>query len=158
MSEFSPIEKQNEVQPTAAEREELERYEAWMAAHPMAEFVQDSAEECAERVRLCEALLNQFEQEHNLEALGAITHFDSIEERESSIRQPALLALKPIFQNIRHLRKQVAVDRKVLKVLQVRYEVISFTVGNIKEDPEKKVFDLVDHNTNENKKRIIWPD
>lgn len=137
------------------EKEENERDEAWMAEHPVndcdTEVEQDSPEICAERVTVCERLLNRFEQRYDLEALRAITQFSSKEERESSIRQPALQALTPMFQTIRHLRKQEAVERGALKDLQARYTTISNAVGNVTEDPNGKIFDIVVHD------RTIWP-
>ena len=122
-------------------------------AAPAAEengVIQDSPEICAERVAACEALLSRFEQTHDLDALRAITQFSSQEEREGSIRHPALQALTPMFQLIRHLRKQKAVERGALNALQARYTVISNAVGNVTGDPNGKIFDIVVHN------RTIW--
>lgn len=139
--------------PTAEEIERIEneRYEALMAEHPISDIKQDSPEVCADRVAVCEVLLNRFEHKYDLEALRAITQFSSKKERESSIRQPALKALTPMFQLIRHLRKQYAVERGALKALQARYTVISNAVGNVTEDPSGKSFDIVVHD------RTIWP-
>ncbi len=123
---------------------------AWIAEHPVSDR-DTEVEICAERVIVCERLLSRFEQTYNLNALRSITQFFSKEERESSIRQPALKALTPMFQIIRHLRKQNAVEREDLKALQTRYTVISNAVGNVTEDPNGKVFDIVVHD------RTIWP-
>ena len=154
MLEKLPTSKPKETVLTAEEREENERDEAWMAQHPVndrdTEVEQDFSEICVERVTVCERLLSRFELTYDLEALRAITQFSSKEERESSIRQPALQALIPMFQTIRYLRKQKAVEREALKVL-TRYTVVSNVVGNVTGDPNGKIFDIVVHN------RTIWP-
>jgi predicted RNA-binding protein associated with RNAse of E/G family len=155
MSEKIPSPKLMKAVRTAEEiqSEENERYgyEKWKAEHPINETRQDSPEMCTLGVAMCEGLLSRFEQTYDLEALRAITHFSSKEERESSIRQPALKALTPMFQLIRHLRTQKAVKKEALKVLQARYTVISNAVGNVTGDPNGKIFDVVVHN------RAIWP-
>lgn len=154
MSEELHTSKPNEILlPTTEEIERIEneRHETWMAEHPINDTAQDSPEICAERITVCEALLSRFEQKYDLEALRIITQFSSKEERENSIRQPALKALTPMFQLIRHLRKQEAVEREALKVLQARYTIISNAVGNVTGDPNGKIFDIVVHN------RAIWP-
>ena len=128
------------------EREEYERYEAWMDEHPVVEISPDSPETGVEKVAKaeCEAMLDSFEQTYDLEALRAITQFDSKEERESSIRQPALDALSLMFGRMIILGG--AFDRKTREALGVRYEKLSNAVGNITEDKDGKIFDIVVHN------------
>ena|SRR3989344_2558845 len=152
MSEELPTQKPRVLLPTPEEVERLEneRYDALMAEHPLDNAKQDSPEICAERVTVCEALLRRFEKNYDLEALRAITQFSSKAERESSIRQPALQALTPIFQLMRHLRGQTATESETLKALQERYTIISNAVGNVTGDPKGEIFDIVVHD------RTIW--
>src|ERR1039458_7085125 len=105
MSEEIPAPKPIGALLTAEEikSEENERYgyEAWKVEHPINDTRQDSPEMCVLGVATCEGLLSRLEQRYDLEALRAITHFSSKEERETSIRQPALKALTHMFQLIR---------------------------------------------------------
>lgn len=109
------------------------------------EVVQDSPETCAERIRECESLMDDFEQTYDLEALRAITQFSSKEERERSPRQPALEALGPIFTRLKHLNSQEAFPEEARAALKVRYEILSRAVGNIIGDRNGKIFDIVVH-------------
>ena len=149
MNEKQPASKPIEAPRTAAEeieREENERYEWWMANNPTAEVAQASPETNAEKAAKaeCEEMMDSFEQTYDLEALRAITQFDSKEERESSIRQPALDALSLMFGRMIILGG--AFDRKTREALGVRYEKLSNAVGNITEDKDGKIFDIVVHN------------
>jgi hypothetical protein len=147
MSEKPPTLKIKEAIPTAEEieKEENERYEAWMADHPAVEIVQDSPETCAEKIRECEALLDSFEATHDLDAMRAITQFASREEREGSLRQLALDALAPIFKRLKYLNTQEAFPQETRDTLKVRYEILSQAVGNIIGDKNGKIFDIVVH-------------
>lgn|GEM_PF-7030335 len=147
MSEKPPTPKPKEGVPTAEEieREENERYEAWMAEHPVVEVVKDSPETCAEKIAECEAMMDNFEKTHDLDALRAITQFASKEERESSPRQPALDALSLIFKQLKDLNKQGALQGELRDALEVRYEKLSQAVGNITGDKNGKIFDIVVH-------------
>lgn len=148
MSEKLPNQKPKEGVPTAEEieREENERYEAWMAEHPAVEITQDSLETCAEKVAECEAMMDSFEATYDLDALRAIAQFSSREERESSPRQPALDALAPIFKRLKYLNSQEAFPREARDTLGERYERLSQAVGNIIGDKDGKIFDIVVHN------------
>jgi len=151
MNEKQPAPKPIEAPRTAAEeieREENERYEWWMANNPTAEVAQASPETNAEKAAKaeCEEMMDSFEQTYDLEALRAITQFDSKEERESSIRQPALDALSIIFKRMKDLSDQGTFLRETRKALGVRYEKLSNAVGNITEDKDGKIFDIVVHN------------
>lgn len=147
MSEKPPASKPEEIPLTAEEkeREEEERFEYWMANNPVIEVPPDSSETQAEKAAKaeCEAMLDSFEQTYDLEALRAITQFDSIEERESSIRQPALDALSLMFKRMKVFGG--AFDRETREALGVRYEKLSNAVGNITVDKNGKIFDVVVH-------------
>ena len=147
MSEESPAPKSIEAPRTAEEieREEIERYEAWMADHPMVETVQYSPEVCAVNVEICEAMMASFEQAHDLEALRAVTQFSSREEREASPRQSALSDLAPIFKLLKALGRQNAFASESRAALAPRYEILSQAVGNIIVDKDGKIFDIVVH-------------
>lgn len=147
MPEDLPISKPPEALRTAAEieQEENERYEAWIAEHPMIEDVQYSPEVCAVNVEVCESMMRSFERRYDLDALRAITHFDSREERESSPRQDALWALASIFKLLKALGRQKAFASEDRAALGPRYEVLSQAVGNITVDKDGKIFDVVVH-------------
>jgi hypothetical protein len=148
MSEKPPVPKLTiEASRTAEEieREENERYEAWMAEHPIVESVKDSPEMWVEKIAECEAMMDSFEQTHDLNALRAITQFSSKEERENSLRQPALDALLVIFKQLKDLNKQGALQGEALDTLKARYETFSQAVGTIIEDKDGKIFDIVIH-------------
>ncbi|MFA5745095.1 MAG: hypothetical protein WC887_02685 [Candidatus Paceibacterota bacterium] len=147
MSEKPPTSKPEEIPQTAEEkeREKWERYELWMANNPVVEIPLDSSETDAEKVALeeCEAMLDSFEQTYDLEALRAITQFDSREERCSSVRQPALDALSLMFRRMKVLGG--AFDSETREALGLRYEKLSNAVGNITEDKDGNIFDVVVH-------------
>lgn len=147
MSETLPTQKQKEASPTAEEieKEEIERYEAWMAEHPVVETVKDSPETCAEKLAECAAMMDSFEKDYDLDALRAIKQFSSKEERENSPRQPALEALTRISKLLKYLDGQGALQRKTRDALEARYEMFSQAVGNIIEDKNGKIFDIVVH-------------
>lgn len=139
-----------EVIPRTAEeveREENERYEAWIAEHPVVEVPQDSPETQVEKVAEaeCEEMMDSFEQTYNLEALRAIRQFSSKEERCSSIRQPALDALSLMFKRMKDLRNQGTLRKETREALGVRYEKLSQAVGNITVDKDGIIFDIVVH-------------
>lgn len=147
MSEKQPTSKPEETLPTAEEieREENERYEAWMADHPVVvitfvETAQDSPETCAEKVAECEAMMDSFEATYDLDALRVITRFSSKEERESSPRQPALEALTVMFKRLKYLNSQEALQRETRDALEARYEILSQAVGNIIGDKNGDIF------------------
>jgi hypothetical protein len=144
MSAESPT-RSTEGAVTAQEREEKERYEAWMAAHPVVENPQDSPEICAERVAELEASIDAFEQTYDLDALRAITQFSSREESLSSSRQPALEALTPLFKRLKYLKTQDAVSRDTRDALDARYKVVTRAVGQIIADKEGKIFGTLFH-------------
>lgn len=147
MSEKPPIPKQKEGPSTAEEieREENERYEAWMAEHPVVEITKDSPETWTEKIAECEAMMDSFEKTHDLDALRAITRFSSKEERESSPRQPALDALSLIFKQLKYLNSQGALQGETCDAFAARYEMLSQAVGNITGDKNGKIFDIVVH-------------
>jgi len=150
MSEKIPTSQPVEAPPTAEEieREENERYEWWMANHPVVEVrAEESPEAQAEKeaTEECEGLMSDFEQAYDLEALRAITQFSSREERQNSIRQPALDALSSMFQRMKELSDQGALQRETRDVLGARYEKLSQAVGNITVDKDGKIFDVVVH-------------
>ena len=148
MSEKPPAPKPIlEALPTAAEieKEENERYEAWMAEHPTVEMKKDSQETWAEKISGCEALMDTFEKMHDLDALRAITQFSSKEERESSPRQPAMDALSLIFKELKYLNNQGALQGDIRNALEARYQTLSQAVGNITGDKNGKIFDIVVH-------------
>jgi hypothetical protein len=130
---------------TAQEREEKERYEAWMIAHPVVENPQDSPEICAEKVAELEASLDAFEQTYDLDALRAITQFTSREESLSSFRQPALEALTPLFKRQKYLKTQDAVSKETRDALDTRYKIASRAVGQIIADKEGNIFGTLFH-------------
>lgn len=146
MSEKPPESKTKEELATEQEMEEMARYEAWMSEHPTVDVPQNSPETCAERVAECEAMMDNFEQTHDLDSLRAITQFSSREERESSHRQPALDALAPIFKRLKHLNSQRALPNETRNALGARYERLSQAVGNITVDKDGGTFDVVVHN------------
>lgn len=147
MPEDLPISKPPEALRTEEdiEREENELFEAYVAEHPAIPVKQESPEWCAELAAKCEASMNLFERAHDLEALRAITHFDSREERESSPRQDALWALASIFKLLKALGRQKAFASEDRAALGPRYEVLSQAVGNITVDKDGKIFDVVVH-------------
>ena len=116
-----------------------------MTEHPVIEIPQDAPEAVAEKVAECEAMMNSFEQTHNLDVLRAITQFSSKEERERSPRQPALEALTPIFKRLKYLSSQGALQSETRESLRTRYETLSQAVGNIVGDSNGKIFDIVIH-------------
>lgn len=120
MSEKPPTSKTEEIPPTA---EEIER----------------------EGIAECEAMMDDFEQMFNLEALHAITQFSSKEERESSPRQPALDALSLMFKRMKDLSDQGTLQRETRDALGRRYEKLSQAVGNIIGDKNGIIFDVVVH-------------
>jgi hypothetical protein len=130
---------------TAQEREEAERYEAWMIAHPVVENPQDSPEICAEKVAELEASLDAFDQTYDLDALRAITQFASREESLSSFRQPALEALTPLFKRLKYLKTQDAVSKETREALDARYKVLIRAVGQIIADKEGNIFGTLFH-------------
>ncbi|MDP1759933.1 MAG: hypothetical protein Q8L01_00460 [Candidatus Woesebacteria bacterium] len=136
-----------EPSPTAEEieREENERYEAWVAEHPAVDAKKDSPEIWAEKIAECEAMMDSFEKAHDLDALRAITQFSSKEERESSPRQSALDSLSLIFKLLKELNKQGALQGEVREAFEKRYEMLSQAVGNITGDKNGKIFDIVVH-------------
>lgn len=145
MSERPPASKLEEVPPAAEEQEANERYEAWMAEHPVIEIAQDSPEAVAEKVAEAEAMLDSFEQTYDLDRLRAITRFSSREEREASPRQPALEALTLIFKRLKHLNSQQAFPRETRLALGARYERLSQAVGNTVLDESETSFERVVH-------------
>lgn len=127
------------------EREETERYEAWVTEHSVVAVPPDPPETCAEKLAECEAMMDSFEQTYDLDALRAITQFSSKEERESSPRQPAFDALALIFKRLEYLNNQGALQGETRDALAARYEMFSQAVGNITVDKNGKVFDIVVH-------------
>jgi hypothetical protein len=119
--------------------------EARFAEYPVLEVLQESPDVCAERIVEFEAMLTGFEQTYDLEALRAITQFASLEERRSSIRQPAREALTPLMAMLNNLEKQEAVSRELFRALQIRYRVLDRAVGTGISDPSGKIFDIIIH-------------
>lgn len=137
MSDESPAQKTNieALAATDTKMEESERHEWWMANNPVNEISpQNSPGVCAERVAECDAMMDSFEATHNLDALRVITRFASVEERLSSIRQPALEALTPLFKQLKYLKSQEAVQREACDALIARYDMLRQAVGNTVED------------------------
>lgn len=106
---------------------------------------EESAEECAEKIKEIEALMTSFEAEHNLDALRQITEFASVDERRNSPRQAASAALTPIFTLLRHLEFQKEVSKELFMQLYDRYQILNRAVGTITSDPSGKVFERVVH-------------
>ncbi|KND47102.1 MAG: hypothetical protein AB199_01580 [Parcubacteria bacterium C7867-004] len=118
-----------------------ERLELYLAL----EFRQESYEDLRPLILLLEGIFEDFEKEHDPEALLAITSFASEEERIASIRQPALLALTPIAQTLKYLSHQKAVPKDVYDALRARQKFLNNIVGSVTVDPSGNVFELVHH-------------
>lgn len=148
MSERPPVSKLEEIPQTAEEKEREEmwkRHELWMANNPVPENPSETQKEKAV-VAECEAMMDSFEQSYNLEALRAITQFDSREERRGSIRQPAFEALSFMFMVLKYLSGSLHSETR--EALGVRYDKLSNAVGNIIDIEYKggNIFDVVVHN------------
>ncbi|OGI72577.1 hypothetical protein A3J61_01255 [Candidatus Nomurabacteria bacterium RIFCSPHIGHO2_02_FULL_38_15] len=88
-----------EEQKRLEEKEELERYEFYMQTHPEVPFSPyTEAKEPGPESAEFENLVKQFEQEHSLEALHAITDLTPEEAKTHPIFWPAKLALAPIYE------------------------------------------------------------
>ena len=79
--------------PTQAE---MALYENWLEDFPPPTSPQESPEMCAEKIHRFEEAMDGFGQRHDIEALRAITHFNSREERLGSFRQVASAELTPL--------------------------------------------------------------
>jgi hypothetical protein len=131
---------------TAQEREEMARYEQWMSDHPVVEIPQDSPETCAEKIAELEALMDGFEQTHDLEALrAATTQFASKEDALASSHYAASQALIPLFKRKKYLKTQDAVPKETRDALDARYKILQWAVGQVIADKDGKIFGTVFH-------------
>lgn len=146
MSERPPRIEIVKKMPNARDLHGLEQYEAYRAENPESEIIQETVEQCAEKIAEFEALLARFEQRHNLEALRAITGFGSKEQRINSTHQPALNDLTPIVELIEHFRKQQPTFPKdAYEELRAKYRLLDRAVGTVRGDLSGQVFELVVH-------------
>ena len=106
---------------------------------------QESEEACSQKVEVLEHMIAAFEVVYPLEELNAITGFHSKEERESSIRQQANMALAPIKEVLDAISLQGAISNEIKLRLQARYKVLSRAVGVLGPDSNGEWIDIVNH-------------
>lgn len=98
--------------------EQLEQARAY-EVRILFEGVQLTPEQCAELITELEGLYTAFEQNHDFEALYAITELDPKVAKDHPIREPARQDLPPIISLLRVLEKQHAVtDETYFKLLE----------------------------------------
>ena len=113
------------------EREEDERLADWLERHPEPVVVQKNADECGPEIGEYLELITSFELNHSLEDLHAITDLTPQEAPNHPIREPARVALIPIVEKLKELRKQTSISDKELEEINAAYKRCSQAVGMI---------------------------
>ena len=116
---------------TPEEHEEEERYQQWMTDHPEPEPQIDRREH-GPRVAEFERLVDQFEVMYSLEALHAITELEPfVEAPKHPLRQPAKIALEPIYALLCEIEEARDVSDDKCNELNAKYNRLSQAVGMI---------------------------
>ena len=111
--------------------EEMERLENWFEMHP--ETVNEYREAGPEIAKF-EAMVANFKEEYDLEALHAIHELSVKDSRSHPIREPARLAIIPIISLLTVLKKETNITEEKYKELEDSYNVLNRAVGHIKND------------------------
>jgi hypothetical protein len=131
----SQVPEKLEVEAEKKLRSEPEDPEGQFEIHPTWRpglgIVQESPEKCAEIMKKFEAMFDDFERTHDLEALHAITDVTNPEEAERyPVRQQAKADLVPIFKLRRYLREQQNISKEVMEIFEPRYKKIQSAIGS----------------------------
>ncbi len=122
-------------QPSALSPEQIEqaeqmaRYEAWRKDNPVQEVVPKTEQECKEAMAEFDELIEAFKSEHSLEALMAIVDLKPDQAIEDPLRQPAKLALNPIYSKLATLKKEPNITPEENAALTAKYMELSRAIG-----------------------------
>lgn len=113
----------------AATHEEMERYEAWIASHPIREIAPEDRRNCEGEMAEFKELIKAFHAEFSIDELTAITHMSAEEADSHPVWQPAKRALGPIEAKLRALAAETDISAGDLAILQAEYKKASQAVG-----------------------------
>lgn len=125
--------------PRSPESEDDERLKAFMEMHPENFPNPDSSKElneCGPLITELENLFTEFKENHSLEELNAITHLKFEDAKDHSVREPARLALAPIFKKFKEIKNETNISLQKLTELELQREELSRAVGIINDKGE----------------------
>jgi hypothetical protein len=124
-------------QPPAPSPEELQtqeeeaRYQAWMDAHPETVVGPEALRNCEAEVAEFEAMIASYEATYSLTELHAITDLTPAEAPFHPIREPARVALAPIFALREKIKNETNISPKRYQEINALWQKISMAVGLI---------------------------
>ncbi len=124
----------NKEKPKSQEDEDLERLKAFMEMHPENFPNPDSSKElneCGPLITELENLFTEFKEKYSLEELNAITHLKFEDAKDHPLREPARLALAPIFKKFKEIKNETNISPQKLAELESVREELSRAVGII---------------------------
>jgi len=118
-----------EAQRLKAEKAEYEAY--WLSVYAEPLSVPKNLRECGPEVAEFEALIASFESAHSLSELSAIIDLTGTDAPNHPVREPARLALRPIFVKRNSLKDETNISAAEYERLNAAYIRLSRAVGVI---------------------------
>ena len=108
---------------------EEERLEQFIKDHPDMFVTQENRRECGPEVEEFEQMIDAFESKYSLVELYSIVDLPLEEAPYHPVREPAHLALEPIYKKMRILKDETSISPEKYKELETRWNNISNAVG-----------------------------
>lgn len=111
--------------------EGIEELADYLARHPVTE---NPMWESAPLVAELEGVIAQFEIDHPLAQLHAITVMSPEMIELHPVREPARIALIPITERLTELRNETNISEDTYEQLRMKYKILSRAVGMVQND------------------------
>lgn len=111
--------------------EGIEELADYLARHPV---VENPMRESAPLVSELEGVIAQFEINHPLAQLHAITVINPDEPELHPVREPARIALIPITERLAELRNETNISEGTYEQLRMKYKLVSRAVGMVQKN------------------------
>lgn len=96
--------------------------------------VENERRDCEAEVAQLENLFDEFESKHSVSDLMTITRLTRLEAENNRRREPARLALNPMYELIRVLKEETNISPSRHDRLKARYLRLSKAVGSVTKD------------------------
>lgn len=123
---------------TPDEEEELAEWFKTETQYAHIEIAKEKRRECAPEIAEFDAMIVSFESMYPLAELHSITELTREEAEMHPVREPARVALIPIFEKLKSLFEQTNISNNTYIELDEKYRILSRAVGMINKN-------IVDH-------------
>ena len=112
-------------------QEQRELAEFYLSQYPEKDIPKEERKDCEQAIAEFQSMLVEFEAEHPLAELYAITDLTVEDAPSHPIREPARIALIPIVAKLNYLREETNITAERYAELDSQYKYLSKAVGII---------------------------